>query len=123
MYHAVYLRNRLPTKALGGRVPMQQLTGSMPDLTHLRMYGCKAFVKVDDKSLDSTAREAVYIGHSDLSNSFRVLVRGAKGRWDIVDTIEEEEEEEGGITGNYPSALLCGRKVSYHLTHSTAFLL
>jgi len=90
MYHAVYLRNRLPTKALGGRVPMQQLTGSMPDLTHLRMYGCKAFVKVDDaarKSLDSKAREAVYIGHSDLSNSFRVLVRGAKGHWDIVDTI------------------------------------
>ena len=56
--------NRLPTKALGGRVPMQQLTGSMPDLTHLRMYGCKAFVKVDDaarKSLDSKAREAVNI--------------------------------------------------------------
>jgi hypothetical protein len=26
----------------------------------------------------------------------------------------EEEEEEGGITGNNPSALLCGRKVSYH---------
>jgi preprotein translocase subunit SecG len=41
----------------------------------------------------------------------------------VVVVVEEEEEEEGGITGNNPSALLCGRKVSYHLTHSTAFLL
>ena len=89
MHHAVYLRNRSPTQALGGSVPLKELNGSLPSLSKLRKFGCKAFVKVDDsarRALDPKARPGIYVGHSELSDSFRVMVRNTN-RWDIVDTI------------------------------------
>ena len=89
MQHAVYLRNRTPTQALGGRSPVEELTGSPPVLKNLRKFGCKAFVKVDDStrsSLEPKSREGMYVGNNDTSNSFRVMVSG-NTRLVFVDTI------------------------------------
>ncbi|KAG6535240.1 hypothetical protein ZIOFF_000205 [Zingiber officinale] len=43
--HAVYLLNRLPTKALGDRTPFEAWMGRKPYLAHLRVFGCVAYVK------------------------------------------------------------------------------
>ena len=89
LHHAAYLRNRLPTQALGGRVPLQELCGKHLSVSKLRTFGCKVFVRVDDSgrtALEPRARAGVYVGHSDLSDSHRVLVRNAT-RWDVVETI------------------------------------
>ncbi|KAL4303488.1 hypothetical protein GQ457_10G006770 [Hibiscus cannabinus] len=43
--HAVYLLNRLPTRVLGNRTPFEALMGRRPHLTHLRVFGCVAYVK------------------------------------------------------------------------------
>ena len=56
--HAVYLKNRLPTKALRDVVPEEVWTGKKPDLSDLQPWGCKCWVltsatrrsKLDPKS-------------------------------------------------------------------------
>jgi hypothetical protein len=89
LQHAVYLRNRAPTQALGGRVPCEVLTGTTASIFKLYKFGCKVFVKVDNalrSALDPKSRAGIYVGHSDLSDSYRVLVRNTN-RWDMVDSI------------------------------------
>ena len=76
LQHAVYLRNRCPTQALGGKCPIEQLTGIAPSVSQLRLFGCEVFVKVDESSrtsLSSKSRKGVYVGHDDVSDSFRVM--------------------------------------------------
>ncbi len=41
---SVQLKNRSPTSALPDRTPFQALTGKLPDLTHLRIFGCRAYL-------------------------------------------------------------------------------
>ena len=76
LQHATYLRNVLPTAVLGGKSPLQQLTGKAPELKHLRKFGSAAFVKVDDaqrRALDPKARQGIYVGHCMLSDSMRIM--------------------------------------------------
>jgi transposase InsO family protein len=54
---AVYILNRSPTKALNGRTPYEAWHGRKPAVSHLRVFGCFAFVKelghvgkLDDRS-------------------------------------------------------------------------
>jgi hypothetical protein len=41
---AVYITNRLPTKALQGKTPYEAWYSEKPDLSNLRVYGCDAYV-------------------------------------------------------------------------------
>jgi transposase InsO family protein len=36
----VYIKNRLPSQAIGGRVPFEVLTGRKANISHLRILGC-----------------------------------------------------------------------------------
>lgn len=40
---AGYLLNRTPTESLGWKTPFKTLHGRKPDITHLFLYGCKAY--------------------------------------------------------------------------------
>lgn len=42
--HAVWLKNRSPTRALKGRTPWEALNGQKPDMTRERIYGSRAYV-------------------------------------------------------------------------------
>jgi hypothetical protein len=74
LQHAVCLRNRLPTDALGGRSPLEVLTGKPQDTSTMRVFGSLATVHVEDRStLDPKGREGVYVGFDPISQSNRVL--------------------------------------------------
>ncbi|KAG6506204.1 hypothetical protein ZIOFF_031522 [Zingiber officinale] len=63
--HAVYLLNRLPTKAPGERTPFEAWMGRKPHLAHLRVFGCVAYVKnaaPHVKKLDDKSSPMVYLG-------------------------------------------------------------
>ncbi|KAG6491761.1 hypothetical protein ZIOFF_046699 [Zingiber officinale] len=63
--HAVYLLNRLPTKALGERTPFEAWMGRKSHLAHLRVFGCVAYVKNTAphlKKLDDRSSPMVYLG-------------------------------------------------------------
>ena len=56
---AAYLRNRSPTKAVNEMTPYEAWTGGKPQVDHLRIFGCQAFVHIpkdERKKLDSNQR-------------------------------------------------------------------
>ena len=65
---AAYLKNRSPTKALKRVTPYEAWTKRKPDLRHLRIFGCKALVRIPTafrKKLDSKSKECIFVGYSD----------------------------------------------------------
>lgn len=72
---AIYLQNRLPTKLLNV-TPYEKWTGSIPDLSHLQIFGCKAFAHVPDvkrRKLDSKAIQLTFVGYDDHSKLYALL--------------------------------------------------
>ncbi|GJX03123.1 zinc finger, CCHC-type containing protein [Tanacetum coccineum] len=74
--HAVYVLNRVPTKALKDSTPYEALKDRKPNMRHLRVFGCKAYAKVTKphlKKLDDRSRELVYLGTEPGSKTYRLL--------------------------------------------------
>jgi hypothetical protein len=71
----VYLQNRLPTKSLTGRTPYEAWHGRKPAVNHMRVFGCRAFVKqlghVD--KLTDRSRARVFIGYAEGAKACRIL--------------------------------------------------
>jgi hypothetical protein len=42
---AVYIKNRCPTKSLDSKTPQEAWSGRKPDVSHLRVFGCKALLE------------------------------------------------------------------------------
>ena len=73
--HAVYLLNRLPTKAMGDRTPFEAWYGKKPHVGHLRVFGCTAHAKVTTphlKKLDDRSHMMIYLGVEDGSKAHRL---------------------------------------------------
>ncbi|KAF8646560.1 hypothetical protein HU200_065782 [Digitaria exilis] len=71
---SVFLLNRAPTKCLDGLTPFQAWHDHKPDVSHLKIFGCRAFVKVTRprlKKLDDRATPAVFIGYEQGSKAWR----------------------------------------------------
>ncbi|THH15011.1 hypothetical protein EUX98_g9529 [Antrodiella citrinella] len=65
---AVHVLNCCPTSALAGKTPYEVWHGRKPDLAHLRVWGCTAYVHVQrDKrtNLGSHMEKCVFIGYPD----------------------------------------------------------
>ncbi len=45
----VYIKNRCLTKALDSNTPQEAWSGKKPDVSHLRIFGCKTFTHVPDE--------------------------------------------------------------------------
>ncbi|HEX8607530.1 MAG TPA: DDE-type integrase/transposase/recombinase, partial [Pedobacter sp.] len=67
-----YIMNRMPHRALYLTTPMERFSGHKPDVSHLRVFGCRAYIhiktgnKLQPKSLPSTL-----IGYDDQSKAYR----------------------------------------------------
>ena len=73
---AVYLTNRLPASALGGMTPHQALWGRVPDLGHLRVFGCDAFARIPDvrrRKLDDKGAKMIMVGYAQGTKGYRLL--------------------------------------------------
>ena len=59
-----YVTNRLPTKTVHGYItPFEALTKYCPDLSHLRIWGCKAYVKLSRNYTRKDFRDKSLVGH------------------------------------------------------------
>jgi hypothetical protein len=71
----VYLQNRLPTKSLAGHTPYEAWHGRKPVVNHLRVFGCRVFVKqlshVD--KLTDRSHAGVFIGYAEGAKVYRIL--------------------------------------------------
>jgi len=78
---ANYLRNRCPSKSLGGKTPYEKWTGSVPDISHLQPFGTEVYTLDRDPTkgkLDPRSRKGVLVGYSDESKGYRVWLTEEK---------------------------------------------
>jgi hypothetical protein len=64
---AVYIMNKTPIVTMHGMTPEEKYSGRKPDLSHLKVFGCIAYVHVLDElriKLDPKAKKCVFIGYS-----------------------------------------------------------
>ncbi|CAI7787450.1 unnamed protein product [Closterium sp. NIES-53] len=72
---ATWIRNRCVTKALPNKTPLEAWSGTKPDITDLRTFGCTCYYHVPDVTrtkLEAKARVAMYLGPSADHKAWRV---------------------------------------------------
>ncbi|KAM2944179.1 hypothetical protein COP2_027257 [Malus domestica] len=71
---AAYLINRLPSRVLGFKSPMEIIKNRKVDLSHLKVFGCICFVHVQllhrDK-LDPRATKCIFLGYSSTQKGYK----------------------------------------------------
>jgi transposase InsO family protein len=68
--HAVWLKNRTPTKALDGGTPFEAATGKKPDLSRARVWGSRVWVRVEASTkLGGRVEEGRWVGIDDGSEN------------------------------------------------------
>ena len=83
VHAAVYLRNRSPTRALDNVTPYEAWRGDKPDLSHLRVFGCRAYMYLHKGKRDSTSKLAarsmpgIFVGYASEAKAWLV--------WDPID--------------------------------------
>ena len=74
---ANYLQNRSPTKAIDAyKTPYELWFGRQPNLSYLRVFGCKAYVfvpKEKRQKLDSHSNECIFLGYSEESKAYCLM--------------------------------------------------
>jgi hypothetical protein len=80
---ACFLENRLPTEANPGKIsPFEMLYRVVPDLSILRVIGCKAYVhefRPKTLGLDPKATLGTLIGYAGSTNGYRILMNSTSG--------------------------------------------
>ena len=76
--HHVWLRNRVPTRTLyESKTPIEMGTNQKPDLSIVRPWGCKMWVKrLDAGKLEPRAEECRFVGVDSESKGYRVYWPG-----------------------------------------------
>ncbi|CAL5331407.1 unnamed protein product [Camellia sinensis] len=73
---AIFLLNRLPTRALKRKTPFEAWYGYKPSLHNFKVFGCLCFSyvpQVKRDKLDKKAEPGVFIGYSNISKAYRVF--------------------------------------------------
>ena len=90
IHAAMYIMNRTPTAAIHGMTPEEKFTGKKPDLSHLKVFGCLAYVHIPNElrsKLDPKAKKCVFIGYSLEYKGYRCYnptTRNLRVRRDVV---------------------------------------
>jgi hypothetical protein len=70
----VYIMNQTPTTTVHGMTHEEKFTSKKPDVSHLRMFGCIAYVHVPDEKrskLDPKVEKCIFIGYSLEQKGYR----------------------------------------------------
>ena len=73
---AVHLHNRSPTKAFDGKTPYEAWTGSKPDVSDLKCFGCTAYAhipKSERKKFDPKAMKFVFLGYGTDTKAYHLF--------------------------------------------------
>nr|GFC35930.1 zinc finger, CCHC-type [Tanacetum cinerariifolium] len=73
--HAIYIINRVPTRALIDKTPYEALYNRKPNLENLRIFGCTAYAKITIphlKKLDDRSIPLIYLGVKEGSKACRL---------------------------------------------------
>ena len=91
---ANYLQNRIVHTGYK-ETPLELMTGKVPDLTHLRVFGCKGFVHVPKelrRKLDAKALEGVHVGYSEQHKAYVTWVP-SKHKFVVTRNVQHNEQD------------------------------
>ena len=77
---AVYIRNRLPHRALGKVTPYEKLYGQQPSIAHLQSFGRSCYVHIPKETRPSgstllpRAVDGIFTGYTDSTKVYRVYI-------------------------------------------------
>ncbi|POM81899.1 Hypothetical protein PHPALM_60 [Phytophthora palmivora] len=106
---AIYIKNRLPSPKSPDKTPFEIVYKSTPNVKHMRIFGCKAYVltpREKRRKWDPKAREGTFMGYEERSKSYRVYdieagkvvisrdVTFDESSFDTFKAISDEEVEE-----------------------------
>ena len=63
----MYIMNGTPTETIHGMTCEEKYMGIKPDISHLKVFGCIAYVHIPDErrtKLDPKAEKCIFIGYS-----------------------------------------------------------
>ena len=90
---AVHVVNRSPRKLLEWRTPYEALTGRIPDVSHFRVFGCRAWVHNNKgKKLDAKSIPMIFVGYESGSKAYRLW--DPKSHWIVISSDVQFNEEE-----------------------------
>lgn len=72
---AVYLINRSPAKRLMGQTPHEIWSGKRSDLSHLKVFGCRAMAHIPKelrRKWDEKARSCLFLGYLEHTKGYRL---------------------------------------------------
>ena len=73
---ALYLQNRVPHKSVVGVTPFEALYGHKPNVSHLRVFGSKAWSKIPlDKRKDFQAQSSgcILLGYVEYEKDYKLM--------------------------------------------------
>jgi hypothetical protein len=73
-----YLVNRSPSSALGDKTPQEVWTGKEPSLTHLKVFGCDAYVHVPKENMSKLDKKAENVSLLDIKMVSKVISFGTQ---------------------------------------------
>ena len=71
-----YLINRSPSTALDGGIPREVWTGKKLNYSHLKIFGCEAFVHIPKENrtkLDDKSMKCIFLGYADDEFGYHLL--------------------------------------------------
>ena len=91
---AAYLINRCPSRAINLKTPEEQWSGKVPNLSHLKVFGCTAFVHQSIGKLEPRSSKCVFLGYPHGVKGYRVWDKSRGGFKVIIsrDIISNENE-------------------------------
>ncbi|CCO30980.1 Retrovirus-related Pol polyprotein from transposon TNT 1-94 Includes: RecName: Full=Protease [Rhizoctonia solani AG-1 IB] len=95
--HAANVSNVTPKRFLNGRTPEEVFTGKKPDVSRLRIFGCKAWARIPENKrskLQARSIECRYLGYAP-NRKAHILVDHATGK---IITSRDVVFDEGGET-------------------------
>ncbi len=72
----VHIKNQCPTKALESKTPQEAWTSRKFDVSHLRVFGCKAFAHILDgkeSKLESKSMPCVFFGYCEGTKAYHLM--------------------------------------------------
>jgi hypothetical protein len=109
MKTVTYLSNRTTTVAVGNKLltPYEILHATKPDISHLRVFGCKAFVAynfdITRKKLDDKARAGILVGYELTSDAYRVYIPSQRKIMKSGHVVFHERSNNNSIWGAFLS--------------------
>lgn len=77
MSTANYIRNRCPSRNLGGKSAFENWTGTVPNVEYFKEFGCPTYYLINKPNkgkFDPRSKREIFVGYAEKSKAYRIWV-------------------------------------------------